>query len=218
MSTDNNYRITAPKGIRVPYLNVITPRQFKNKGDPKFDATFIFPKDSPEVPLIRQRMAAAAKAKWPSRALTELKFPMEAGEKKIEKAGAKEVDTAAKEGRAPKARDLPFFKDHFVLVARSKYPPALSVLENGRIISLESDLLKAQYKAKFYNGCYVSAEINFVAYISDMGADGVTAYLQSILWVRDGERIGGRDQAEVFKDYAGSVTSEDPIGDDEIPF
>lgn len=217
MSNDTSYTFAEP--IRAPYLNVINPRQFKNKGDPKFDATFIFPKTSAEVPLIRAQIAAAAKAKWPSRALTELKFPMELGDKKIEKAIAKEADAAAKEGRAPKVRDLSFFKDHYVLVARSKYAPTLSVLDNGRIITLESDTLKAQYKSKFYNGCFVGAVVNFVPYISDMGADGVTAYLQSLVWLKDGERIGGRDQAEVFKHYAGRVTNEDPGGlDDEIPF
>jgi hypothetical protein len=76
--------------------------------------------------------------------------------------------------------------------------------------------------SKFYNGCYVVASLNFVPYEGD-DDDGVTAYLDAVLWVKDGPKIGGVSAAEAFKGYIGTVSGEDPTGgqstlDDEIPF
>lgn len=204
---DLSYTFREP--VRAFFLTVFEPKPFmkdgKSKGEPKFSVRLGIPNESSEVEAMKAKMAEAARAKWPSRPLAELKFPITFGEKAAEKSAAKK-------------KDGKFYLGNVVLTARSKYPPVLSVLEGGKIVTLDSDGLKAKYKNKFYNGCYVAASVNFVAYEGEMGADGVTAYIQSVLWVKDGERIGGRDQAEVFKSYMGTTTDEDPMGDDEIPF
>lgn len=210
---DMSFMFNVP--VRGVYLNVFEAKAFKKNGkevgEAKFGVTLMMEPDHPELKGLKAKMGEAAKAKWPSRPLSELKFPLSSGDKAAEKAKAK-----------GKNRD--FMKGLLVLTARSKFPPVLSVLENGKIITLESDMAKAKYKAKFYSGCVVAASVNFVAYDSDDGDDGVTAYIQSLLWVKDGERIGGRDQAEVFKSYQGTTTAEDPlaedagVADDEIPY
>lgn len=205
--TDMSFTFNVP--VRGVYLNVFDPKPFKKNGkevgEPKFSITLMIPPDYSDLPGLKGKIAEAARSKWSTRALSELKFPLGSGDKAAEKAKAR-----------GKNRD--FMKGLLVLTARSKYPPTLSVLEGGKIITLESDALKAKYKSKFYSGCFVAASVNFVPYDADDGDDGVTAYIQSLLWVKDGERIGGRDQDEVFKSYMGTTTAEDPLGDDDIPF
>ncbi len=208
-ATKTDMSFTFSEAVRGVYLNVFDPKPFKKNGkevgEPKFGVTLMMPSDYSLLPGLKAKIAEAARSKWPTRALSELKFPLGTGDKAAERAKLK-----------GKNRD--FMKGLLVLTARSKYPPTLSVLEGGKIITLESDVLKAKYKSKFYSGCMVGASVNFVPYDADDGDDGVTAYVQSLLWVKDGERIGGRDQAEVFKSYMGTTTSENPLGDDEIPF
>ena len=190
---------------RAVFLNLYEPKAYmkdgKAKGDPKYSATFVIPSTSPELDPLKKAAVAVARAKWPTRELRELVFPFTSGDKAMEKSAAK-------------GKDGSFYKGGVVFKTRSKYPPILSVLNAGRIITLETDVLKAQWKSKFYNGCIGAAAVNFVTYEGDQGSDGVTAYIQSFLWTGDGERIGGRDQAEVFKDYMGQVSSEDPFGGD----
>lgn len=202
---------TFNEAIRGAYMNVFDPKPFKKNGkevgDPKYGLTLMMEPIYAGLPALKAKLAEAAKSKWPTRAMSELTFPLTTGDKAADKAKVK-----------GKNRD--FMRGHVVLTARSKYPPILSVLENGKIITLESDALKAKYKSKFYSGCFVAASVNLVPYEGDDGEDGVTAYLQSVLWVKDGERLGGRDQAEVFKSYMGTTTSDNPLADDdeEIPF
>lgn len=211
----NTYTFKQP--LRAVFNNLLEPKAFmkngKPKGEPKYSATFTIPSTSPELATIKAAMIAAAKEKWPGRDLKELSFPLTSGEKAAEKAKAK-------------GKDGSFYLGNVVLKTRSKFPPGLSVLNKGAILSLDTDVLKSQWKGKFYNGCFGAAALNFVAYEGDGGdeeggKDGITAYLQSFLWTGDGERIGGQDAAEVFKDYAGKVTNADPFaggGDDEIPY
>jgi hypothetical protein len=207
MANEHTHTFKTP--VRAAFMTLFEPKPFmkdgKPKGEAKYSATFLIPETSPELAPLKSALAAAAQAKWAKRALSELKFPITSGAKMADKATAK-------------SKDGSFYLGNVVLKTSSKYPPILSVLNNGAILTLDSDALKAQWKSKFYNGCMVAASVNLVPYEGDEGADGITAYVQSVLWVADGERIGGRDQAEVFKDYVGSVTAEDPFGDDEIPF
>lgn len=209
----DTYTFKTPQ--RAVFINAFEPKAFmkdgKPKGDPKYSITFVIPPNTPELEGLKKAAAAAARAKWPTRNLSELAFPFTNGDRAAEKSAAK-------------GKDGGFYKGQVVFKTRSKYPPTLSVIAGGKLIVLETDALKAQWKSKFYNGCWGVGAVNFVPYDGENDKDGITAYIQSFLWVKDGERIGGRDQAEVFKDYMGTVSNEDPFGgapgglDDEIPF
>lgn len=206
MTTDNNYTFREP--VRCAFVSVFDPKKFKKNGkdigEAKFQTTFLIPEDSTEIPAIKAAIAAVARAKWPDRPLTELKMPLVSGKKKADKAAAK-------------SKDGKFYLGNLVLTARTQYPPVLNVLDKGSIVTLDSDMAKAKYKGKFYSGAIMAGEVKFVAYEGDEGADGVTAYLQSLLWVKDGERIGGKDQSETYRGYVGQKSDDDP-DDDEVPF
>lgn len=202
--------------VRAVFIDAITPRTFdkNSKTDkPKFGGTFVFPADSPDVANLKAAMMAAAKQKWPSRDLKELKFPLTTGAKKIET----EKKMAAKKNAEP--RSQAFFEGNtLVITARSDFEPGLAKLVNGKVIEI-SGPTRAACK-DFYNGCYVIPVFAFVPYDAKKAddPDGVTAYLQSLLWVKDGERIGGGSVVSKFAAYAGTVTDQSPGSDDEISF
>ncbi len=201
-------RFALTEAVRGTYLNLVDPRKVANKGDPKYSGSFLLKPDSRDLGPLKTTMIAVAKARWPERPLSELKFPIEDGDKKAATMKAK-------------GKDGSVFESHVVLTARTKHPPGLSALQDGKVVEFEGDG-RGLAKTKFYSGCYLVPAVNFVAYDGIGGnQDGVTAYLDKTLWIKDGERIGGKSAAETFKGFVGSVSNEDPTGgdlDDEIPF
>lgn len=210
--TDGRFAIMNPVILAHPHLFEAQAYKAngKEKGEPKFGANLVLT-PGPELDEMKKKAAAVAKAKWPTRALSELKFPFASGDKLADK-------RKAKSGKD----DGDYQRGKVVINARSKYRPRLAIVANGRIVDLEDDAAIAQHKAKFFFGAEVLAELNFVAY-ENPEKDGVTAYLNLVLATGKGTRIaGGASASEVFKGYAGSVSAEDPTGgvelDDEIPF
>lgn len=208
----------------VPISHLFEPKPVgkrgKAKGTPKYSGTFAIDVDSPDLAGLKAKAAAVARARWPGRDLKELKFPWESGDRKIEK----EAKKAAKENRAP--YDNSYIAGKVALVARSLYEPQLAILTGGNIEEYTGDK-RALAKAKIYNGCYVIAQVNFTAYEGqqdeDTGQgnpDGVNAYLDMVMKVKDGDRLGGSNPTSVFKSYVGTVTDEDPtagLDDADIP-
>lgn len=203
-------RIALLKPVRALFCNVLNARKFKKNGkevgEAKYDATLVL--DNDDVKAIKDKMLSVAKAKWPSRDLKELKFPI------------KKAETVAAKAKA-KNKDASIYTDGtFIMAARSKYEPQLSYLDGKKVVEF-TEANRGLAKSKFYNGCYIVAQLNFVPYEGDED-DGVTAYLDAVLWVKDGPKIGGVSAAEAFKGYVGTVSGEDPTGgqvlDDEIQF
>lgn len=210
---DGKFAITNPVILAHPHLfeAVAYKSNGKEKGEPKFGGNLIIT-PGPELDALKAKAAAVAKAKWPTRALGDLKFPFASGDKLADKRKAKsgKDDGAYQRGKV-------------VINAKSKYRPRLAIVANGRIVDLEDEAAIAQHKSKFFFGAEVLAEVNFVAY-ENPEKDGVTAYLNLVLATGKGTRIaGGASASEVFKGYQGSVSAEDPTAgavelDDEIPF
>jgi hypothetical protein len=213
---DGRYSFTAP--VRMVFGNLFEAKPVGKKvngkaptGTPKFSATFALPADHPDLLPLKQKAVAVAQAQWPGRDLKELKFPWENGNKRIEQ----EKKAAEKENRKP--RDNAFLADKLLVTARTKNRPALAYIEGGQIIDVNDATLTVA-KSKLYQGMYVVAKLNFTAYEGqrdeDTGfgnPDGVNAYLDMVMKVKDGDRIGGGPSASVvFKDYIGTMTAEDP--------
>lgn len=211
--TESRFALTMPVVMAHPHLFEAQSfqRDGKAKGEPKFGTNLVFPNDSTDLKAIKTLAAQVARAKWPTRAFTEIKWPFSSGDKLADARKAK----AGKDDGA-------YQRGHVVINAKSKYRPKLGVIEGGRIIDLETEEQIAKFKARFYFGALVFAELNLVAYDGGSNPDGVTAYLNQVLSTGKGEKLasGGSSTSETFKAYIGSVSGADPTQglDDEIPF
>lgn len=61
-------------------------------------------------------------------------------------------------------------------------------------------------REKIYNGCYVSA--NFTVSPYDVDGRGVKLYLNGVQFVKDGERLRGKDPSSLFNPLGASASSE----------
>lgn len=210
---DGIYNLTSPVPLLFP--NLLVPKAFmkngKAQGEPKYSGTLEFEVGHPDLEGMKALAGKLAKGRWPDKPFSELAFPFSSGDKAADKRKA-----AGKDGEHSRGKVL--------LKSSSKYEPRLSVIVDGKIIDIDSEMLKQAHKGKFYNGVEVLAQLNFVTYdaIGENAKGGVTAYLNIVMSTGKGKRLsGGATAAEVFKGYAGAVSTEDPTGgvaDDQIPF
>lgn len=229
---------TFQKAVRAPFLTVVTPQKVgkkgQEKGEPIFGLTVIMDPNGDDAKALKIAMAKIADEMWPGRrrqlkeakdalasavasenaaqvaaqtalvASLELKFPIVSGDTQ-----ANESQKAGKDGE--------FFRGQLVFKATSgsDKPPKLGILEGKTPRELAGAQHEIEGKQKFYNGCYVVPSVWLKAYKNGKEGgigehSGVKAYLSSVLWVKDGPRIGGSSVADTFKAYAGNVTEEDP--------
>lgn len=216
---DSIYNLTNPVVLAHP--NLFEARAFKGKdgkpkGDAKFGGSFVFDPENADFVGIKSLCVALAKDKWPNVDIKTVKFPFSSGNKLIEKRKAK-LQSQGKpyDGKAD------FQADKVVLKSSSKFQPRLSGIENGRIVDYETDAAKTAAKGKFYFGVEVLAQLNFVPYEGDednegVAKRGVTCYLNMVLTTNKGTRLsGGASASEVFKGYAGNMSAENPLEDDD---
>lgn len=205
----NIFTLTAPVSMSFPQLfeaKAIGPKG-REQGEPKFSANFRFKKDHPDLRGIATLAQQVAAQKWPGRDLKTLQFPYQAGDKLADKAKAKGKSREEDRGL-------------IVMVARSRFQPAMAAILNGKVVDLVGDAIKAN-SAAFYSGVEVFAQFNLQPYEGvGNNPDGVTAYLNMVLSTGKGERLKGAQAsaAETFSAYAGKVTAENPFVDDDIPF
>lgn len=182
-----------------PYTN----ENGKEVGEPRHSCLLLL---TPEQKKLLEPFAiAAARKKWPDRALNELKFPFKSGDK-----------IAAK--REDKGKDGDLYADKVVLTPKA-YPDRFSPADNVAV--LKNGLICRAEKSDLYSGMVGHAKIAFAAYKGqrDEDKDGVTVYLRSIVKTGEGERVGGSTAFSDFSGIAGRETDEDPTGSggDDIP-
>lgn len=200
--TDGFFNLTMPVVMTFPVL--FEAKAFKKNGketgEPKFKASFVFPKDSEDLKALKTLAAKLARSKWPDKPFSELLFPFANG------------DVQADERKKKGKDDSEHLRGMIVMTAKSKYEPRLAYIDKGKIIDLETDTAKLAAKGKFYAGVEVLSQVNLVAY-DGVGSNksGVTAYLNMVLSTCKGDRLsGGQTASEAFKGYVGGVSAEDP--------
>jgi len=216
MSAEPNlFNLTMP--VPMVFPNVFVARQFKKNGkptgEPKFDAAFVFEPDSEDLKAMKALAIKAAKAKWPARDIAaDLKannftFPFSDGTKKADKR-----KNLGKE-------DGEYQRGKVVITGRSKFRPALAILENGNCVDLTEETQIAAHKSKFYSGVECLAQFNFQAFEGGNGPDGVNVYLNMVLSTNRGKKIagtsGGASAAATFSGYVGKASGEDPTGGED---
>ena len=126
--------------------------------------------------------------------------------------------------KAAAGKDCPYYQNVWVLNAAKnektlkgalRAPPALRVLQNGKIVPYD-DATRPLAKDFFYNGVLASAEVQFHAY-PGMGG-GVSCSPEYLMSLNVGDRIQiGRSDEDVFgspddyTQYVGTVTNESVV-------
>lgn len=181
----------------------IDPKTKKEKGDPKYRATFIIPK-SANMDAIKAQLVAAAAAKNRDVPYEKWKKPVKDGDKLIEKAVA----------RGKSEGSLGYYKNCWVIECKSEFKPDLSIARGGKAEPVPDEAAGTI----FYSGAEVLAELNFVAHEIDGGEETaryISAYHNFILKIGEGERFGRKSRDEVFKGVMGGVSKENPLEDKE---
>jgi len=204
------------KAVRAIWPGLHEARKFKDEqgrenGEPKYSATFLIPADHPDLKAHKQEVAKLARAKFGAASdLKTLKFPFVSGDDEAMKA-------------IEKGKDRSYCAGAVLLKTASQYPVA--VFDARRRDAQGQPILVSEpeaIKALIYSGCQVAAQVKYRTYRVGSNQPGVTAYLQKVCFVADGERIAGSVSGDVFRSVQGAVTTADPTGgaelDDEIPF
>jgi hypothetical protein len=214
--------------------SLMQPRAFKDRatgaeGAPRYNCRMLIESDNPFVIDIMTIALKLAHVESPARGIKALvgtqglqaayltllaqglRLPMQNGNSILaEKAAA--------------GKDCPYYQDVWVLNASKnektlkgvfRAPPALRVLQNGKIVPYD-DEARPLAKNYFYNGVKASAEVQFHAY-AGMGG-GVSCSPEYLMSLNTGDRIQiGRSDEDIFgspdsyAEYVGTVTNESVI-------
>lgn len=234
MAKEDAVVYTFREPVRAGFCNIIAARKFEPKpgrpaGDPRFDATFILKPDSPDLLALKDLVVTMAKSLYPGKKLVTRRLTQE----EVDDAGVVEITvpwsngTRAADKAKENGKDMEFARDQFLLKASSKYAPALSAVENGKIVEYADPETRPTLTKLFYSGAFLVPYVQLHSYKS-MGDDGkpggVGLWLSAVCFVKHGPRLAGGNRAnvaEVFASYAGKVSGADPTAgdmDDEIPF
>lgn len=189
---------------RLSYVNLCTPRQSDNGGEPKYSVTLLIPKSdtATKADLDASIQAAAREAiskVWNGTKPPALRFPIHDGD-------------GVRQSGDPFG---PECKGHWVLTASTKRPPQVVGIDNIRCQLAPQDI---------YSGMYGRVTLRFFGY-SASGNRGIGCGLGNVLKTRDGEPLGG-GQATAESDFAGigrapaaeiDPLTGMPVGD-ELPF
>jgi hypothetical protein len=163
------------RNVRLSYEHIFTPTAFDDSQDAKYSATFIIPKDHPDLPAIKRAMFEAGHdnfaadftkaGTWPRGYTCSLKD----ADKDVDGSGT----LLAEKNEA--------YKGCYILEANSTRRPV--VLDRKKAALTEAD-------GVIYSGCYVNASIAAAGYVYGKVKKGVKCYLNGVQFVKDGERFG----------------------------
>jgi hypothetical protein len=172
------------KNVRLSFPDLFKPRPFKPGDTPKYKATFLIPKDDPQIKVIEAAIVATAKEKWPK----DFQKVLNSIRGNANKFCYQDGDNKSYDG----------YEGMMALSAGNKVRP--SVFDRDRSPLTEDD-------GKPYAGCYVNAIVELFAY--DNSGNGISASLSGVQFYKDGEAFsGGRPAAaDAFDDL--SVEDED---------
>lgn len=153
--------------VRLAFPKLFKAEQVNGEGEPRFSATFIFPKDHPNVKDIENAILQVAKEKWADKADVILK--------KVKA----ELKTCLKDGDLK--ADLEGFVGNYFLNANNITRPY--------VINRDKALLTAD-DGVIYAGCYVYALIDIWAMDNKFGKR-ICASLSGVQFYKDGDAFTG---------------------------
>lgn len=162
------------KSARLSYEHLFRPDAIEGN-EPKYSASWIIPKDDPQVKSIKEAIGKALDEKFPG--------------KRKNGVWPSSMHNPLKDGDEL-ADEHPEYAGCYVLRSASKVRPKV-FNRRKEPISAEDELI--------YSGCYCNASLAAAGFDST-AKKGVTVYLNGVQFVRDGARLAGYDATGDFED------------------
>jgi hypothetical protein len=159
------------KNVRLSFPSLFEPQTF-GEGEPAYSAKFIIDPKDPNVKVLRDAMALAAKEKWAEKGADVLKFLIE--NKKV----------AFVEGtyKNQKGDTYDGYEGMYYLSARNpKVKPTTFDAHNNSV---------GEKDGVIYNGCYVDASVEIYAQDNSFGRR-INCSLRGVRFAGHGESFGG---------------------------
>lgn len=155
------------QNVRLAFPKLFKAEQVNGEGDPQFSATFILPKNHPNVKDIENAILQVAKEKWADKADAILK--------KVKA----ELKTCLKDGDLK--ADLEGFAGNYFLSASNKTRPYVINRDKTQLTPDDGVM---------YAGCYVYAVIDIWAMDNKFGKR-ICASLSGVQFYKDGDAFTG---------------------------
>lgn len=172
--------------VRLSYEHIFTPTKFDENQDAKYSATFILPKDHPDLPAVKRAMLEAGKEAFPAD-FTGAAWP------RGFTCSLKDADTETDSLGEVLAEKNPAYKGCYILEANSTRRPL--VIDRKKAAVTEDD-------GVIYSGCYVNVSLAAAGYTYGKVKKGVKCYLNGVQFMANGERFGA-DASSDFDDLDG---------------
>lgn len=166
------------KNVRLSYPALFEPSGMEGQ-EPKFNATFLFPKGSATEKQIRAEIERVAKEQWGDNAINVLKKQQGDANRRVIKDGD---DKLTSEGEvAPGYTGMNYIK------ASNKTRVAIVDRNHSELIASDG---------KPYGGCYVNAQLDIWPQDNKFGKFINTKLLAVQFW-EDGDAFGGGSRADI---------------------
>lgn len=169
------------KNVRLSYEHIFKADSIGDS-DPKYSASWIIPKNDPQVKTIKEALCKALDEEFPGKRKPGAPWPSS-------------MHNPLSDGDEM-ADEHPEYAGCYVLKSSSKNRP--KVFDRRKLpITAEDELI--------YSGCYCNASLAAAGFEakSNSGAalnKGVTVYLNGVQFVKDGERLAGYDATNDFEE------------------
>lgn len=163
------------RNVRLSYEHIFTPSKFDESQEAKYSATFIIPKDHPDLALVKRAMFEAGQETFAS------EFSGGSGWPRGFTCSLKDADKDTNSMGEILAEKNPAYVGCYILEANSTRRPV--ALDRRKAAVTEEDGI-------IYSGCYVNASLAAAGYTYGKVKRGVKCYLNGVQFVKDGERFG----------------------------
>lgn len=175
------------KNVRLSFAEIFDPKAFSDGAEEKFSASFLYPKNHPQIKEIKTTIAAVAKEKWAAKADANLKA-LEAADR-----------TCVHEGDS---KDYDGYAGNLYISASSTKRTVVKD-KDGTTPLTKSD-------GRPYAGCYVNAILDIWAMENKYGKR-INATLLGVQFLKDGDAFvaGAVASDDDFEDLSAVEDAED---------
>ncbi|MBR5878467.1 MAG: DUF2815 family protein [Akkermansia sp.] len=175
------------RNVRLSYEHIFTPTKFDESQEAKYSATFILPKNHPDLPAVKKAMLEAGAETFPT-AFNGAGWP------RGFTCSLKDADVDTNSSGEVLAERNPSYAGCYILEANSTRRPV--TLDRRKAMVTEDDGL-------IYSGCFVNASLAAAGYEYGKVKKGVKCYLNGVQFVADGDRFGS-DATDDFDELDGA--------------